>query len=320
MKKWLVGIFLICASWAAFGEGAFPSKPLKIVVGFAAGAPTDILARALAQWLSKELGQPVITENRPGAGGTIGAVYAAKAAPDGYTLYIGDMSHAVAASLYRNLPYDPVHDYAGISRISQFRMALLVGPKVTAPDLKSFVADLKAHPNKYSHGSSGNGSAIHLFNQMFTTEVGAQAVHVPFHGGGEIVQGLLSGTVDFAFFTTQGVAAYLKSGQIRCLGVAGSAREASAPQIPTFKEQGYTGLEFFVWNAIYAPKGTPQDILQKLNRATSAVLDSPEFAAKAKALGAEVATERTTTGADAILRSEVEKWAPVVKANGLQAG
>jgi tripartite-type tricarboxylate transporter receptor subunit TctC len=294
----------------------WPSKPIKWVVPFAPGGTTDILARTVGEKLSVALGQPVVVENRPGAGGGVGADYVAKAAPDGYTLVGGTIStHAINASLYKSLPYDPVKDFVPITLIARLPNLLVVNPNVPAKNVGELIALLKANPGKYNFASSGNGTSQHLSGELFKSIAGVEMQHVPYKGSPPALQDVVAGQVTMTFDNITTAWPLAKAGNLRPLAVTTAQRSAVAPDVPTMQEAGLAGYEVGSWQGVFAPAGTPPEIVRRLNTEIVRILRMPEVRDKLIGLGAEPVGNSSEEFA-AMVRSEVAKWADVVKRSG----
>ena len=294
----------------------WPAKPIKIVLGFPPGGATDILARDFAAKLGEELKQQVIIENKPGAGGTIGADIVAKAAPDGYTLTIGTSSnHAIAVSLYKKLPYDPVTDFIPITMLAVSQNVVVINPGVPANNIKELVAHAKANPGKLNFGSSGNGTISHLTGEMFNTLNGTQITHIPYKGSAFVFPDLLSGQISVMYDSTISIGSLVRSGKVKALAVTGAKRSALVPDLPTVAESGYPGFESTNWFGFFAPAATPKDILARLNAAAVKVLGAPELQARFALQGAEVVANKPDE-AMVMLKADIVKWAEVAKKSG----
>ena len=294
----------------------WPAKPIKIVLGFPPGGATDILSRDFAAKLGEELKQQVIIENKPGAGGTIGADIVAKAAPDGYTLTIGTSSnHAIAVSLYKKLPYDPITDFVPITMLAVSQNVVVINPGVPANNIKELVAYAKANPDKLNFGSSGNGTISHLTGEMFNTLNGTKITHIPYKGSAFVFPDLLSGQISVMYDSTISIGSLVKSGKVKALAVTGAKRSALVPDLPTVAESGYPGFESTNWFGFFAPAATPKDVLAKLNAAAVKVLSAPELQARFALQGAEVVANRPDE-ALAMLKADIVKWAEVAKKSG----
>ncbi len=309
--------FMAAAVWLPSASAQpYPSKPVRIVLGFPPGGATDILARDFAARLGDELKQQVLIENKPGAGGTIGADLVAKSPADGYTLTIGTSSnHAIALSLYKKLPYDPVKDFAPITMLAVSQNVVVVNQSVPANSIKELVAYAKANPAKVNFGSSGNGTISHLTGEMFNTLNGTQITHIPYKGSAFVFPDLVSGQITMMFDSTISIAPILKSGKARPLAVTGSKRSKLMPELPTVAESGYPGFESTNWFGFFAPAGTPKDIVSRLHAASVKVLSAPELQERFAKQGAEVVAN-TPDEAAAMLKSDIAKWAEVAKKSG----
>ncbi len=295
---------------------AWPTKPVKIVLGFPPGGATDILSRDFAAKLGEELKQQVIIENKPGAGGTIGADLVAKAAPDGYTLTIGTSSnHAIAVSLYKKLPYDPIKDFAPITMLAVSQNVVVINPALPANNIKELVAYAKANPGKLNFGSSGNGTISHLTGEMFNTLNGTQITHIPYKGSAFVFPDLLSGQISVMYDSTISIGSLIKSGKVKALAVTGATRSKLMPELPTVAESGYRDFESTNWFGFFAPVATPKDILLKLNAAAVKVLAAPDLQARFALQGAEVVANNPDE-AMAMVKADIVKWAEVAKKSG----
>jgi len=293
----------------------WPTRPLRIVVPFSPGGAVDGPTRAVAQELGRRLGQPVIIDNRPGAGATIGSEAVAKSAPDGYTLLLASQTNAIAASLYPKLNFSPVDDFATISLLGREPGVLVVHPSLPVKSVAELVAYAKERPGQLNYASSGNGSGQHLFMAMFASMAGIQLVHVPYRGSGQATTDLLAGTVPMAMPGTAGMVAHVKAGKLRALAVSGSTRSPQLPDVPTLAEAGIAGYSAYVWLGLLAPKGTPAAVIERLNRELKAALGAPEV----RSYFNEAGIEPLGTGAaefETFLRDERDRWARVVKDTG----
>ena len=312
---WITGIALATLATLAHAQ-AWPSKPIKWVVPFAPGGTTDILARTVGEKLALALGQPVVIENKPGAGGGLGADFTAKAAPDGYTIMGGTIStHAINASLYKNLPYDPVKDFVAITLIARVPNMLVINPAVPAKDVKELIALLKASPNKYSFASSGNGTSQHLSGELFKSMSGTDMQHIPYKGSPPALQDVMGGQVTMTFDNITTAWPLAKAGKLRALAVTTAKRSSIAPDVPTLAESGLPGFEVGSWQGVFAPAGTPPEIVKRLNAEIVKILNMPEVREKLGGLGAEIVAN-SPEEFSALVKSEVVKWADVVKKSG----
>ena len=308
--------FLLCAlsSWSV--AQTYPSKPIHLVVPFPPGGPTDIVGRMVAQKLSDGVGQNVVVENRPGAGGTVGSAAVAKAAPDGYTLLYGSTSTlAIAPSLYKNLSYDPQKAFAPISLVSSGPIIIAVNEKVPARTLKEFIELLKGAPGKLAYGSGGNGTPPHLAGELFKTVAGVNLLHVPYKGGGPAISDLAAGQVQAIFEGQVALMPHFQSGRVRPLAITGTKRSPALPDVPTAAEAGLPKYDANFWSGVVAPAGTPQDVIGRLNSELVKALGSAEVRDALTKQGLEPAGNTPSEFAEHI-RVEAQKWAGVVKASG----
>ncbi|OVZ56353.1 MFS transporter [Pigmentiphaga sp. NML080357] len=292
----------------------YPVRPVKLVSPWAPGGANDIFCRALAQKLSESLGQPVVVENRPGAAGTIGSDFVAKAPADGYTLVMGSSpTHSIAPGLYPRLPYDPMRDFTPITLAAVVPNILVVHPSLPIRSVPELIDYAKAHPRQLNFSSTGNGSSQHLFGELFKYLARVDIVHVPYKGTGPALNDLLSGQVQMAFENPPALLPHIQAGRLRALAVAGSKRSASLPDLPTVAEAGLPGYDVAVWFGIFAPAGTPQPVVARLHKDIAAALASPDIKTRMDGFGAEI----IGTGPeqfDAHLRAEIPKWAAIIKA------
>jgi len=315
IRMGLLGIVLATITGVADAQ-AWPSKPIKWVVPFAPGGTTDILARTVGDKLAIALGVPVVIENKPGAGGGIGAEFTAKSAPDGYTIMGGTIStHAINASLYSKLPYDPVKDFVPITLIARVPNMLVVNPSVPAKDVKELIALLKANPGKYTFASSGNGTSQHLSGELFKTMAGVEMQHIPYKGSPPALQDVVGGQVTMTFDNITTAWPLAKAGKLRALAVTTANRSAIAPDVPTLAESGLPGFEVGSWQGVFAPAGTPPEIIKRLNMEIVKILNMPEVKEKLIGLGAEP-VGNSPEEFSAMVKLEVVKWADVVKKSG----
>jgi tripartite-type tricarboxylate transporter receptor subunit TctC len=316
-----LALFIAIATLAtpfAFAQSAahYPAKPMRLVVPFPAGGTTDILARAVAQKLSKAWGQQVIVDNRPGAGGNIGSDLVAKATPDGYTLLMGTVgTHAINPSLYKNMPYDHVKDFAPVILVAGVPNVLVVNPSLPVHSVPELIAYAKANPGKLNFASSGNGTSIHLSGELFKAMTGVEMTHVPYKGSAPALTDLIGGQVQLMFDNLPSSLPFIKAGKLRALAVTSGARAAALPDLPTLAESGLPGFEASSWFGVLAPAGTPRDIVVKLNGAIAGWLASPEAKEKLLAQGA-IAAGGTPEDFARHIGAETSKWAKVVKASG----
>ena len=308
---------LALAATGAFAQ-AYPSKPIRLMVPFPPGGSTDIVARIVAQKLAAPLGQPLVIENRGGAGGTLGTAVAAKAAPDGYMLTVGTTStHVVAPSVYRKLDYDPVKDFAPVSLLAVTPYLLVVNPKLNAASLKELVDLMRAQPGKLNYASAGVGSTTHLAMEMLKSASKTYALHIPYNGNGPAGTAVIAGQVEILFGSLPAVLPHARSGRVRALAVGTPKRSPALPQVPTVSESGYPGFDASLWLAIMAPAGTPQPVIERLHKEIVASLASSETREALDKAGAEAITS-TPAELSAMIKDGVAKYAQVVKAAGVK--
>jgi tripartite-type tricarboxylate transporter receptor subunit TctC len=313
-----LGLALACAG--VHSQDSYPSKPVRLIVSFAAGGPTDQVARIMSAKLTDLLGQTFVVENKTGAGGNLGAADVAKATPDGYTLLMATVStHAINPGLYKKMPYDPIQDFAPVSQVGVTPCVLTVHPSVPANDVKGLVALLKANPGKYSYGSSGMGSILHLCGEQFKTSAGGlQAVHVPYRGSAPMIADLVGGQISFAFDALPTVLPQVQAGRIRAIGGGMATRARAMPDLPTLQEQGIAGFECYTWNAILAPAKTSPAIVRQLSTAINKALEDPTVLKRLQDAGVDPTPGSTPEKLAAFIKSELAKWAPIIKASGAQ--
>jgi len=294
----------------------YPNRPVKLVIPFPPGGPLDIVGRTIAQKLTEAWGQSVVVDNRPGAGGNIGADIVAKSAPDGYTILMGALStHAVNPSLYAKMPYDAIADFAPITLVAVTPNVLVVNATLPVDSAKEFVAYAKANSGKLAFGSGSNGSAGHLAGELFKVDIGAEIVHVPYKGGAPATQALLAGDTQFMFDNLANAMPQVKAGKLKALAVTTAQRSKLAPDLPTMAEAGLPGFDISTWFGLFAPAGTPKEIIAKWNAEVAKILNSPEMREKLVAQGAEPAPTTPEQFA-AFVKSEIPKYAKIVKASG----
>jgi len=306
----------LCATTSAQPSAGYPSRPVKLVIPFPPGGPLDIIGRAIAQKASEDWGQSVVVDNRPGAGGNIGADLVAKSPPDGYTILMGALStHAVNPSLYGTMPYDAVKDFAPISLVAVTPNVLVVNASLPVSSAKEFVAYAKANSGKLAFGSGSNGSAGHLAGELFKVDTGTDIVHVPYKGGAPATQALLAGDTQFMFDNLANAMPQVKAGKLKALAVTTALRSKLAPELPTMAEAGLAGFDISTWFGLLAPAGTPKDVIAKWNAEVTKILNSPDMRERLTAQGAEPAPTTPEQFA-AFIQSEIPKYARIVKISG----
>lgn len=303
---------------AAHARAEFPDHPVRLVVPFAAGGGTDIVARLVASRMGERLGQPVVVDNRGGAGGSVGSDLVAKARPDGYTILMATVStHAINPALYRNLPFDPIRDFTPVSLLVTVPGVVVVGtgqPYRTAGDL---AAALRARPGTVTYGSQGVGGIGHLMGEMFARQAGGQAVHVPYRGAAPAMQDLVAGRIAAVFDTLPGVISQIRAGSVRPLLVASASRLAALPDVPSAPEAGLPGFTAATWNALLAPAGTPAEAIRALKEAAVTALRAPGMTEQLAEMSAEVVGS-SPDELGQFMRAELARWAPIVAASGAQ--
>ena len=317
-RRAFVAAALALCTGAALAQ-PYPSKPIRLIVPFTPGGSTDILARAIGQKLAEALGQQVVIENRPGAGGAIGAEAAARAAPDGYTLLMGHIGTlAVNPSLYPKLNYDPLRSFAPVAWVARVTNVLVVNPAVPAQTVQELVRLAHEQPGRLRYGSGGNGSAAHLATEYFKLRTQTDIVHVPYKGTGPAVTDLLGGQIEVMMTGAPAVMSHVKAGKLRALGVSNAQRVESLPELPTIAEAGVAGFEAIQWYGVVAPAGTPEAVIARLNAEINRALATPELKARLVAEGAEAAPT-TPQAFGAFIAAEIERWRPVIQKAGLKA-
>ena len=296
---------------------AYPTKPVHLIVPFAPGGFTDVVARILGQKLSLALGQQFIVENKAGAGSTIGTDFVAKAAPDGYTLVMVSSTHVISPWIYRSLPYDPVRSFTVVSKLVDSPYVLLINPKVPARNVQEFIALAKAAPDTIHYASSGNGSSQHLMGGLFVAMTGAPMAHVPYKGSSGAASDLVAGVVESSFAAVPNALAQVPAGRLRALAVTTAKRAPQLPDVPTMQEAGVPGYEASVWLALLAPAGTPRDIVARLNIEVAKVLNAPQTRQALHDAGVE-STPSTPEAMSAYMAQELARWGKVVKDAGIK--
>jgi tripartite-type tricarboxylate transporter receptor subunit TctC len=321
-----ITVMRAAACLALFGSAmahaqTYPTKTITMIVPFAAGGPTDTVARLVAQSMGTKLKQQIIIENVGGAGGTIGAARVAKAAPDGYTLFLHHIGQSTAPALYRKLSYNAQTDFEPIGLVTDVPMTIVARKDFPAKDFREFLSYVKANKDKITYANAGVGSASHLCGMLFMTAIGTDLTTVPYKGTGPAMNDLLGGQVDFMCDQTTNTTSQIKSGKIKAYGVTTKTRLASMPDLPTLNEAGLPGFEVAVWHGMYAPKGTPKPVIDTLASALQSALKDPNVKQRFNDLGTEpVAEKRATPEAlRAHVKSEIERWSPIIAKAGVYA-
>jgi len=294
---------------------AYPSKPVTIIVPYAAGGSLDVVTRILARSLTTRLGQTVLVENRAGAGSNIGAAHVAKSAPDGYTLFLASPATAINVSLYSKLNYDPEKDLTPVSLLTAVPSVLLVHPSAPYKSVAELVAHAKQNPGKLNYSSGGAGSSEHLGSEMFKFYAGVDVTHIPYKGGAPALADLMGGQVTMMFSNRIGALPHIRSGKLRALGVADGVRSPQLPEVPTFVEAGYPDLKVLVWSGIMAPMGTPAAIVNRLHAVITEAMQAPEMKAQMDDMGVTIASGGPAQFGE-FLKSQIAQWRPIVKASG----
>ena len=307
---------LIGVSGSLASAQEYPLRPIRLIVPFGAGTSTDITSRIIGQGLSQQLKQPVVIENKPGAGGNIGTEAVAKAKPDGYTITMGTVGTlSINTSLYRNLSFDPLRDFIPLSFMGFTPTLLVAKPDAPFASAAELVAYAKKNPGKLTFSSAGNGTTGHLAGELLKTMSGASIVHAPFKEGAQALTAVISGEVDFMFYHPAAVMSYVTSGRLKAIAASGSRRAAAAPNVPTVAESGFPGFDLIAWYMLAAPAGTPAEVTSKLIDASERTLKNPEILQKLNSLG----VEQSAIPADRLrgfLEKEIAKWAKVIQASG----
>ncbi len=316
-RQWLAWLGVLGASWPGLSP-AQGDRPVKFILPVSAGSGVDAIARAGANQLGKALGQPVVIENQPGAGGVVGAQSLIKAAPDGQTLGLVSNNHVIYPSVIKNLPFDPVGDITPIVTVANSPMVLIVNSKLPVNNLQEFVALLKAHPGRYNFASSGNGTILHLAAELFKDVTGTFSTHIPYRGFGPMVQDIIGGQVDWGVGALPALVGAIKAGTVKALCVATAERVAAMPQLPTAAEQGLPAFQIGGWSAVVGPKGLPPEQVRRIHDAVVAAYSTPEVR-EAMAKQGNTMLLQSTEATQALFRSELVRYAALVKKSGVVA-
>jgi tripartite-type tricarboxylate transporter receptor subunit TctC len=318
LQRHIPRIALAAALAVAAGQSfaqSYPTRPVRVVVPLSAGGFADVPARIIAPRLSNALGQQVFVENKPGAGGTIGADFVAKSKPDGYTLLFSGTPHVIAPWLYKSVPFDALKDFTPIMQVAAGPYVLVVNPQLPVNSVQELIAAAKAQPGKIDFASSGNGSAQHLVAALFNSTAGIDLNHVPYKGSGPAMQDLISGQVKVSFAGVPNVITHVKAGRLRALGVTTTKRAPEMPEVPTIAEAGLPGYEATLWLGFLAPAGTPPEIVQRIYTETAKALQDPELQPQFRGAGVEAAVIPPKEFGE-FMRAEYEKWGKVVRDTG----
>lgn len=316
-RGFLVGALALASAAAWSQTGPYPAKPVRLIVGYPAGGASDVAARIVAQKLGERMGQPVVVENRPGSAGNVGADAVAKAAPDGYTLLLGTISLSVNPSLYPKMSYDPVRDLSAVSMISSTPFLLVVNPRTPYNATRDLLDAARAKPGDINYATAGNGSGSHLFTELLASTAGIRLTHVPYKGAAPAMNDVLGNQVGVTFDNIITTLPLVKSGKLRALAVSTRQRSKVAPDIPTLHEGGVSGFDATAWFGLFAPAGTPRDVIARLNREVGEAIKDPVVNDKLLQLGAEP-TGGSPESFDAFFKGEVAKWARVVRSARIQ--
>lgn len=299
---------------------AWPNQPIRMIVPFAAGGPTDVPARLLAEEMSKQLPQRVVVENRTGSGVVVGTDAVAKGPQDGHTILYTTVAHAVTRAMFPRLPFDPIADFTPVSLVGQVPVILLVHNSFPATNLREFIEVIRANPGKYDYASSGNGGAVHLATELFMHAAGGLRVnHVPFRGSSAAMPDVLSGRIPMIFDIAASALPYARSGELRALGISTRQRSPLAPNIPTIIEQGVAGYEAYTWHMVMVRSGTPAPVVDAISRAVAQAVAVPAVQTRLTELAMQLVPESTPASAAAYLRSEIAVWEPLVRAANITA-
>jgi tripartite-type tricarboxylate transporter receptor subunit TctC len=320
LPNWVAGLVIFAVA-AVAGAQQYPTHAVNMLVPYAAGGPTDTVARVVAQAMGKPLGQTVIVENRPSAGGIIAPEAVKNAKPDGYTILIHHIGMATIPTLYRQLRFNPLTDFEYIGLINEVPMTIVARPNFPAKDLKEFLAYIKAHKDKITYANAGIGAASHLCGMLFMSAIQTDFLTVPYKGTGPAMNDLLGGQVDFMCDQTTSTTSQIKGGKIKVYGLTAAKRVPSLPDVPTLQEQGLKGADVGIWHGLYAPKGTPKPVIDKLAGALQATLKDADVQKRFSELGAVTYPPSMATPAalEKHLKSEIDKWAPLIKKAGVYA-
>jgi tripartite-type tricarboxylate transporter receptor subunit TctC len=307
-------VLLAAIATSAFAQ-AYPTKPAKVIVPYPPGGPTDIVARVVSQKLSDQMGQPFIVENRPGAGGNIGAEAVAKSPADGYTLLVATTAHAINPSLFKSLGYNLTKDFAPVSQLTSGPLVIVANPALPAKNVKELIAIGRSKPGSLNYASSGNGQSTHLSAELFATMAGIKMNHIPYKGSAPALTDVMGGQASLMFDTMLSAMPHVKNGKLRALAVTSAARSPAAPDVPTVAESGLPGYEAIAWNGMLVPAGTPAEVVGKLNAELRKALDAPDVKDRFSAQGFGAAWNTREAFAK-FIQSELDKWAKVVKVSG----
>ena len=313
--RWLSLGVAVCLSWAAGAQAqAWPERPVRVIVPFPASGATDLVARVVTQRVSQDLGQQLIVDNKPGAGGTIGAAEAAKAPADGYTLLLTTSStHAISPHLMPRLAYDARKDFTPVAHVADAPSVLLVTPSLPAKSVAELISYAKAHPNELNYATSGNGTIVHLNAAAFSAQAGVTMTHVPYKGTALAIPDLAAGQTHVLFDSLPTGMPHVRNGKLRALAVTSEKRTALAPELPTMAESGLPGFSSVTWFGVYLPAGAPPALVERVNKAFNKAIQAPEVAESLAKLGVEPVTPTTPAKFDAMVKADSDRWAKVIR-------
>lgn len=314
----VTALFLALLASASVAAQTYPSKTIRVLVGFSPGGAPDIIARMLGVKMQENLGQAIVIENRPGASGNVAADATAKSAPDGYTLLMGNVSLTISAHAAPKPPFDVTQDLEPVGMVASLPLMLVVRTGLPANSLKELIAHAKANPGKLNYASVGHGSAHHLSGELLSNMAGLSMVHVPYKGGGAAIQAVLAQETDLLFLTPLALAPHVRAGKLRAIGVTSAKRTSVAPEVPTLAESGLAGFDVDNWHTLFAPRGTPREIVERVNAELNKVLNQPDVKQQLLAQQGAEAWPSTPAEARSHVRGEVEKWGKIIRSAGIQ--
>jgi len=317
-RYWLVGWALLLGVTHGAWAQTWPAKPIRVIIPFGAGSATDVIPRVVFDQLSTQLGQPIVVENRGGAGGTIGAGAVAKAEPDGYTLLVTSSAHTITPSIYANLPYDTGQDFAAIGAIGNVPNVLIIAPSKGIKTIQEFAAVARAKPGSFNFASVGVGSAVHLSAERFRLSAGYEAVHIPFKGGSEALTEVIAGRVDYYFCPIATALPHIRAGTLLALAVSSPQRASALPDVPTTLESGFPNSDYMFWIGVFAPAKTPHEITEKFYQELQKALQAPAIRERLATLGVEP-MPMTSAQFDAQVKNEISVYATFAKTAGLKS-
>lgn len=316
-RRVFLGVALIASAWTGFATAQdYPERPIRFIVGFAAGGSSDVLARAVGKAMSEGLGQPMVIENRPGAGGHIAAESVARAAPDGYTVFFGtNGTLAIGPAIFKNLNYDPLKDLAPVGMLHKLSSVLIVHPSVPANNVRELIDYARRNPGKLTFASAGNGSVSHLSGELLKAAANIDIVHVPYKGGGAATPDLLSGRVSMMLETIPNALPPVRNGKLKAFGVTTATRSAAAPDLPTLAESGLPGFDVASWTGMFVPAGTPAPVIARLNRETVRIAKDRTYLEQLKTMGTD-GVSSTPEALAKFMREDIARWTDAVKRSG----